>query len=119
MREIKFRAWDFGQFPKMEYDVTISTGKDWSCFDDREIIGRAIMQYTGLKDETGKEIYEGDIITAVIVPAQSVPTMGEVVFDVEHLCYGNKNLSGITPFYNLKDCKVIGDIYKNKELLKC
>jgi uncharacterized phage protein (TIGR01671 family) len=65
MREIKFRAWD-GR--KMNYNPFISDGSDGgetssvyinvaiACNDEE------LMQYTGLKDKNGKEIYEGDII---------------------------------------------------------
>lgn len=61
MREIKFRAWDGD---KMNYYVTIMDGKHWSCYDDCEIKGTILMQYTGLKDKNEHltEIYECDII---------------------------------------------------------
>lgn len=67
MREIKFRAWD-GK--RMYYDPNdFYLRMDGSCFDvfegemDEPICGQPIlMQYTGLKDKNGKEIYEGDIV---------------------------------------------------------
>ncbi len=63
MREIKFRAWDkvekqmitknFGNFINFNGTVFHNGMKqgDWT-----------LMQYTGLKDKNGKEIYEGDIV---------------------------------------------------------
>lgn len=58
MREIKFRAWD-GEGMRDVFSVQAFSGevlyaggiKDWK-----------LMQYTGLKDKNGVEIYEGDII---------------------------------------------------------
>mgnify|MGYP000259234524 CR=1 FL=1 len=70
-REIKFRAWhkDLKKMFKIG-QITLEKGT-WN-FDpnDRDFIGMSIpfqpsfvlMQYTGLHDKNGKEIYEGDII---------------------------------------------------------
>lgn len=59
-REIKFRAWD-GK--KMHYDVMVGPIVVGSRSMAPVPLKEAnLMQYTGLKDKNGKEIYEGDVV---------------------------------------------------------
>ncbi len=105
MREIKFRAWTGKE---MFYDVerTLISGK--IAFRDKSL---KLMQYTGLKDKNGKEIYEGDIIRARYITGNII--VNEIKF--------KKGCFGPNGFYNWGDiCEldVIGNIYENPELLK-
>lgn len=146
MREIKFRAWDkdykkmitnfllpesksFGMH-RMAISFTgeVFTFTDWNMaeYDEDGMYNSAkypsrfkIMQYTGLKDKNGKEIYEGDIVC-----------------DRWANFYTPIFRNGIYMAYNVKDlhltkqepstqfnviwkngCEVIGNIYENPDLL--
>ena len=116
-REIKFRAWDrkdkklYG--PESIYDIV--AGWDFIDLADNQIL----MQYTGLKDKNGKEIYEGDIVTLPI-PETDYKTRetGEVVFwDVS----GSWEImhDGFRSLYakESNQLEVIGNIYENPDLL--
>jgi hypothetical protein len=112
MREIKFRAWDT-DMGKMDYEVWISPGGQgyYFCDGEPEPLSNNIMQFTGLHDNNGKEIYEGDILERYsdMVPKGSNPFVRSVVEWEKYRWEGIWGfMSGV----------VIGNIYENPELLK-
>jgi uncharacterized phage protein (TIGR01671 family) len=115
MREIKFRAWD-KENNKWVIDIGLST----TFIDNKDIVnlesrGFEVMQFTGLKDKNGKEIYEGDIFKS------KKGKIFEVIFQDGTYAFGNsKKGYYLLGSFDIKkeELEVIGNIYKNKELLE-
>ena len=102
-RPIKFRAWDKHSkemYEDITYDKEAEEGvRPW-----------VFMQYTGLTDKNGKEIYEGDIL---------YDNFEEGIFKVvwENASFVVEDLNGIGLEIS-EDCKIIGNIHKTPELLE-
>ena len=114
MREIKFRAWD-------KYNKMILTWKSLkdSFFYDFEDEGYFYMQYTGLKDKKGKEIYEGDILGLYDFGQDTYNELVEIKWDKEEACFSAEGGDEYECLGNLRDdFEIIGNIYENKELVE-
>lgn len=115
-REIKFRAWDKVQDAMVNFDIYNVPPYVGQTHLEGEKFERKyeIMQYTGLKDKNGTEIYEGDIIENDGDDAHEVVTFDEGSFWLEGFTY-------TTPLYevNTEAEEVIGNIYEHPELLEC
>lgn len=123
MEEIKFRAWEKNMnamIPVKNIDFLakqINTNSVWRMFHEIEL-----MQYTGLKDKNGIEIYEGDILSTdldrpyLIVEFRNGAFMfqchdnGKDYYDFMATTDENSNFT--------KYHEVIGNIYENPDLLK-
>jgi len=153
MRKIKFRAWDKRRKIMLEpftlwelYDDgqdldhesnSMFINRKYNLFEKNDFI---FLQFTGLKDKNGKEIYEKDILegkhfheefdewrdaTYIVkwdkksccfyldstIVSNSLCPDGKIYFDIDLVSYGS--------FYiDLDESKVIGNIFVNPELLK-
>lgn len=124
MRNIKFRAWDkpsksmvyFDQFFK---STSLLPTPQYYPFSSWE--SAVPMQYTGLKDRHGKEIYEGDIVAVNEQPDSFImQCVWSDWFFGFGLIYPDKpEMSAHTLFSNnLPALEVIGNVFENKDLLK-
>lgn len=125
MREIKFRAWDKNNKKILSVFSFDMNGAVETKEGTHQVGTTELMQFTGLKDKNGKEIYEGDIVQ-IQHPCWTETTQVkffEGTFFCEQLKKHPKNESKSCPSFrdisrsNWK-LEVIGNIYKNPELLK-
>jgi uncharacterized phage protein (TIGR01671 family) len=117
MREIKFRAWAKEQKIMVYSDdfTNINPIKRLNAFFHWiQDLKPELMQYTGLKDKNGKEIYEGDVI--VYDGDIDDPDSRYEIKWVDEI-YGFQ-LSDDIPISDVEHLIVLGNIYENPELLK-
>ena len=137
MREIKFRAWDklreeflsagqvilaiqSGKNPKIIHYLDILYSPD--TYKDRF----ELMQYTGLKDKNGKEIYEGDILQTNGIDGKRLWII-EYIFSGSGIGFSPESIGGgCSSVHNevwdeeikYSRGEIIGNRYENPELLK-
>ena len=144
-REIKFRVWHKIWKKMFDLDCThYIDAKEYGdpiAWDDQDF---EFMQFTGLRDKNGKEIYEGDIILTQEYKSRPYSgraskkrfyggveyRIGEGNFGVEgkrHLMYeaewcvkvpGGHDKHSCGNWGDFFDCEVVGNIYENPELLE-
>lgn len=137
-REIKFRVWDKMKkvfIPTDSFAITTSNFsyfgvmlKDWEDYKQGEYLyenDHVLMQYTGLKDKNGKEVYEGDIVKKVQLMdgnwVTKITETYEVIYQgvsfqykpIEDRQYKQFMCSPIG-----EEVETIGNIYENIDFLK-
>lgn len=112
MRELKFRAWDKENKEMESFDSFYELQK--SCKTHEELKNMVFMQFTGLKDKNGKEIFEGDIVT------DDLDTLSVIEWvDIKYVRrILNKKSYYCTDGNDLRIAEIIGNIHENPELLK-
>ena len=123
MREIKFRAYDKKDnemfYSNMYQDKTSMIFGLSNFLKECSDIEDTLMQYTGLKDKNGVEIYEGDIVrtTSNELTGKWKHKIYKIEFK-EINCVAGAKYMGFDFQFNVDEVEIIGNIYENKELLK-
>lgn len=144
MRELKFRAWDknskimcnvnFIRFSESQYtNVGYRIKNNGKIFDENSLLNEnahgtcVLMQYTGLKDKAGKEIYEGDIIdihqtvngcNLFVIVWSDIGFGARYLIDQREYEYDIKELLDVNIGKYEKSIEVVGNIYENHGLLE-
>ena len=127
----RFRAWDT-DVNEMYHDINSYDMAEMLA--DSELIP---MQCTGLKDKNGKLIFERDVAKALSKPDREgcfSEWLGEIVYNTENCQFqfkvekykfmGEGSLNTYPchyyiDFIEIDNIEIIGNIYENKDLLKC
>ncbi len=106
VREIKFRVWLDNKmcYPGIDFAEIFFDGDIWN-----EKTDGILMQWTGLKDKMGRDIYEGDITRDIEGLLGVVQFVGKSWVALDKLGWDNLEYP--------EECEVIGDIFNNPEIL--
>ena len=128
MREIKFRAWHsemermyYGKLDDMQWRSEVSAvtksdiDENYSSFN--------VMQFTGLKDKNGKEIYEGDVVEYETYNGKFI---GKIVFEAGMFIMACDKFAdsykALSDFSNseewCEELEILGDVHQNPDLLE-
>lgn len=121
MREIKFRAWDYvkgcmyylGEDENVVFSFNSSGIIATDIREDEDEFAMLhhlwYMQYTGLKDKNGKEIYEGDILQDELDEAQAIVIFADGAF------YAKWETGGRNSVHMVGGCvEVVGNVHERE-----
>ena len=146
MRDILFRAKrkDWRELPKEDWWVEGSYHHQTDYYGDScnehyiidgtttdtegygehyEIDPETICQFTGKTDETGKKIYEKDIVGFIDITSTESGysehnCVGEVLWDEEECCFHVTDRLSAESWEILNECRILGNTFDNKEILE-
>lgn len=120
MKENKFRAWN-----SKEKFMDSAWLIDWEhgsvCHgkhNQSELDDCTLMQYTGVKDKNGREIYEGDIVEQLSERTYESVKGTVKFFDGSYLIEFLSGDNGVFLFDEVAYNEVLGNVYENPELLE-
>lgn len=119
-RKIKFRAWD-GAKRVMHSGMSFIEWLQWSSinYKNSDIDECGLMQFTGLSDKHGKEIYEGDVVEDSGRERFVVGWNEKGFWELLATYDTNPHLEGNDePMGKMNDTEVIGNIYESPDILK-
>lgn len=121
MRPIKFRAWihdEDSEDPKLFMTHNIAF-EQFEPINDLLSSVNNLMQFTGLLDKNGREIYEGDILSNIGTRNHSVIFFEGRFCEMWHSAeYINSECRGDGSIMRNGHAEVIGNVWENPELLE-
>ena len=139
MREILFRAkrkdngnWVAGDL-RQDRDLETAYISGWDYYTtegglerepfEYEIEPETLCQFTGKTDETGKKIYEKDIVGFIDITSTESGysehnCVGEVLWDEEECCFHVTDRLSAESWEILNECRILGNTFDNKEILE-
>ena len=115
--------------PFLEYDIfddnynALVNGNAKEPYCETELDSRYIMQYTGIKDNNNKDVYEGDIVfhkRIRLSPDEPLFSISEVYWDEVHGGFALRNHKTSDQQFTLDslECEIIGNKFEHPELLE-